>query len=404
MSDTSKPVWIWLPGEHLPVQCGVFSIMNKLGSFEYLPEYKSRPDALALDPINLPLTRSSKPFRETRQGGLFGVIRDASPEGYGLSLLEKLTGLSLHDPLQRLEMSEGDAVGAIEVCDNLQPKLEFSPPASEELFAAMATLPPEKASSQAAREVKGIHGTSLGGERPKLTVLHEGQHWIAKLQDRGDPPHAPLREYLAMRSGKALGLDVADVQFRLIGDRQVILVRRFDRHVDASGQVCRQLYASAHTMLRLDAQTRGEKARSYVALARELQRYCADEKTEAIPMQQELWRRMAFNMICGNGDDHPRNHGIVHVQGHWRLSKAFDIAPYITYSGTQAMAVTRDGSAIGSKANLLKDCTSFGMRKDQAQDFIEQVIDRLPVLWAETAEAAGFSKEHAPLPHTHMFQ
>lgn len=404
MSDTSKPVWIWLPGEHLPVQCGVFSIMNKLGSFEYLPEYKSRPDALALDPIHLPLTRSSKPFKETKQGGLFGVIRDASPEGYGLSLLEKLTGLSLHDPLQRLEMSEGDAAGAIEVCDNLQTKLQFSPPASEELFEAMAALPPEKASSQAAREVKGIHGTSLGGERPKLTVLHEGQHWIAKLQDRGDPPHAPLREYLAMRCGKALGLDVADVQFRLIGERQVILVRRFDRHVDARGRVCRQLYASAHTLLRLDAQTRGEKARSYVALARELQRYCADEQTDAIPMQQELWRRMAFNMLCGNGDDHPRNHGIVHAQGHWRLSKAFDIAPYITYLGTQAMAVTRDGSAIASKANLLKDCASFGMRRDQAQDFIEQAIDRLPALWAETAETAGFSKEVAPSPHTPLFQ
>lgn len=400
MSDTSKPVWIWLPGEHVPVQCGTFSIANKLGSFEYLPQYKSRTDALALDPIHLPLTRSSKAFKEVKQGGLFGVIRDASPEGYGLSLLEKLKGVSLHDPLQRLELSEGDAVGAIEICDDLSPKLKYSPPTSEELFEVLATLPPEKASSQAAREVKGIHGTSLGGERPKLTVLHEGQHWIAKLQDRGDPANAPLREYLAMTCAKVLGLDVADVQFKLIGERQVILVRRFDRHIDATGRVSRQLYASAHTLLRLDTQTRGEKARSYVALARELQRYCADEQTDALPMQQELWRRMAFNVMCGNGDDHPRNHGIVHTEGHWHLSKAFDIAPYITYSGTQAMAITRAGSAMASKDNLLKDCASFGITQDVALEFLERAITQLPDLWARMANEEGFSETDVPAPRT----
>lgn len=404
MSDTRKPVWVWLPGEHQPIQCGLFTITNQVGSFEYLPEYKSHPHALALDPIQLPLTRSSKPFKETKQGGLFGVIRDASPEGYGLSMLEMRVGLTLHDPLQRLEMSEGDAVGAIEVCDHLSAKLQFSPPTSEELFEILADLPPEQASSQAARKVKGIHGTSLGGERPKLTVWHDGQLWIAKLQDRGDPPHAPLREYLAMRCGKALGLDVADVQFKQIGQREVLLVRRFDRHVDAHGQVCRQLYASAHTLLRLDAQTRGEKVRSYVALARELQRYCADEHTDPGPMQQELWRRMAFNAICGNGDDHPRNHGIVHDQGHWRLSKAFDIAPYITYSGTQAMAITRAGTTIASKANLLKDCASFGMPRDEAQNFLEQTIDQLPALWAEFAQAAGGPTGDAPLPLAHWLE
>ncbi len=121
-------------------------------------------------------------------------------------------------------------------------------------------------------------------------------------------------------------------------------------------------------------------------------------------MQQELWRRMAFNAICGNGDDHPRNHGIVHDQGHWRLSKAFDIAPYITYSGTQAMAITRDGTTIASKANLLKDCASFGMPRDEAQNFLEQAIDQLPALWAGFAQAAGGPKGDAPLPLTHWLE
>ena len=403
MSETRKPVWVWLPGNAEPVQCGQFSLHDKVGSFEYLSDYRDRPDALALDPVQLPLTRAQRSFKEVRQGGLFGVLRDASPEGYGLSLLESIKGMSLHDPMLRLELSEGDAVGAIEVCDDLDAKLQFTPPTSDQLLTALAALPPERPGSQAARDVKGLHGTSLGGERPKLTVLHEGQYWIAKLQDRGDPPHAPLREYLAMSCAQALGLDVAPVQFRQVGPRQLVLVRRFDRHVDACGGVRRRLYASAHTLLRLDTSMRGDKARSYVALARELQRYCADAQTPVLTMQQELWRRMAFNVICGNGDDHPRNHGIVHVEGHWRLSPAFDMAPYITYSGTQAMAITRSGSSVASRANLLSDSASFGLDRTQAEAFIDHAADQLPVLWQQKAQALGFEDHEVPAPQASLW-
>ena len=165
----------------------------------------------------------------------------------------------------------------------------------------------------------------------------------------------------------------------------------------------RRLYASAHTLLRLDTSMRGDKARSYVALARELQRYCADAQTHVLTMQQELWRRMAFNVICGNGDDHPRNHGIVHVEGHWRLSPAFDIAPYITYSGTQAMAITRSGSSVASRANLLSDSASFGLDRTQAEAFIDHAVDQLPVLWRQKAQALGFEDHEVPAPQASLW-
>ena len=172
MSDLEKPVWVWLPGAHAPVQCGVFRLENKVGTFYYLDDYRARADALALDPLNLPFTRSTRGLKETRQGGLFGVFRDASPEGFGLALLERLRNTAIIDPMQRLELSEGDAVSAVEVCDDIGAKCAFQPPTSQELADALASLPPERASSSAAREVKGVRGTSLGGERPKLTVLH----------------------------------------------------------------------------------------------------------------------------------------------------------------------------------------------------------------------------------------
>lgn len=401
MSDTSKPVWVWLPRQCEPVRCGVFSLVAGTGVFAYDDVYKSRSDALALDPMHLPITRSNRAAKERKQGGLFGVFRDVSPEGFGLSLLEQVKGMQLPDPMQRLEFSEGDSVGAIEICDDIEAKLAFRAPGSDELFEVLTQLQPQRPSSQAVREVRGLHGTSLGGERPKMTVLHEGQLWIAKLQDRGDPPHAPLREYVAMRMAASFGLQVAPVQFHRVGgrgsnEREVVLVKRFDRHVDDDGRTTRMLYASAHTVLRLNVETRGDRARSYVGLAHELQRWCSLKDGEAAPLKRELWRRMAFNALCGNGDDHPRNHGLICRDGRWGLSEAFDIAPYITFSGTLAMAITRDGSGIATTANLLSHVDNFGYEAEEARAWLMECRQAMETRWVAEVEACGYKAEALP--------
>lgn len=144
MSETEKPVWVWLPAQPQPVRCGRFSLASGVGTFHYDDEYLARGDALPLDEFSLRFTRAKRGLRETRQGGLFGVFRDASPEGFGLALLEQLRGTTLTDPLQRLELSEGDSVGAVEVCDDIAAKLSFQAPASEHLLEVLAKLPPER--------------------------------------------------------------------------------------------------------------------------------------------------------------------------------------------------------------------------------------------------------------------
>lgn len=396
MTELSKPVWVWLPGAATPIRCGLFRLRAGVGAFTYDEAYRHIPGAVAIDPVSLPLTRSRREFKEVRQGGLFGVFRDASPEGFGLALLERKAQRTLDDPMARLELSEGDAVGAVEVCDDIASKLAFRPPGAGELLDALAKLPPESPSSQAAREILGEQGTSLGGERPKLTVQHEGQLWIAKLQDRGDAPHMPLREYVAMRVARRLGLNTCDVVFRCEGDREMLLVRRFDRRIGAQGQLYRQLFASAHTVLRLDTHVRGDRARSYVALARELQRWCGSGKTDPKPHQRELWRRMACNALIGNGDDHPRNHGLLHRDGHWELAPAFDIAPYITFSKTLAMSVNRAGRTAATRANLLADCESFSMDRAEAAEFLARGRELILDTWP--AEVAACDVAPAELP------
>jgi serine/threonine-protein kinase HipA len=107
---------------------------------------------------------------------------------------------------------------------------------------------------------------------------------------------------------------------------------------------------------------------------------------------------MAFNAVCGNGDDHPRNHGLVHEGGRWRLAEAFDIAPYTTFSGTLAMAVTRDGRLAATTANLLKDCAVFGYTVDDARRYLGECRALVAQAWPEEVRACGHSPDSLPTP------
>lgn len=400
MSADAKPVWIWLPGESTPTECGVFTLKGGLGTFEYRQSYLDAAGGLALDPVHLALASRVRTIRETRQDGLFGVIRDAKPEGYGLDLLSHIRRVEVDDHMAVLEESEGDSVGAIAVCNDIDRKQLVHAPPSDDLLQILANVPDTRPASDAVREVKGIVGTSAGGERPKLTVLHEGQLWLAKLQDRGDRPHSPLREFVAMKVATALGVNAAQVQFKRVDRREVILVRRFDRHRDEAGAVTRRLYASAHTVLGLDKQPRGSRERSYVALALELRRWGGRPGLDTvIEDQRELFRRLVVNAVLANGDDHPRNTGLLFDGLSWRLSPAFDIAPYgLGFNGNQAMDLSRSKThaALASTFNLIDASPDYGYGEEEAREYIAMARRRAPDLWAEQVTAAGYAEEELP--------
>jgi serine/threonine-protein kinase HipA len=107
---------------------------------------------------------------------------------------------------------------------------------------------------------------------------------------------------------------------------------------------------------------------------------------------------MAFNALCGNGDDHPRNHGLLFKGGRWGLADAFDIAPYITFSGTLAMAVTRDGRSEATQANLLHDCGLFDTTVDEAREFLSTSRAQITDAWPQELLACGYRSDELPLP------
>jgi serine/threonine-protein kinase HipA len=133
-----------------------------------------------------------------------------------------------------------------------------------------------------------------------------------------------------------------------------------------------------------------------VALAKDMQRFCASRSTDVAPMQRELWRRMVFNTLCGNGDDHPRNHGFIYQDARWQLAPAFDIAPHPAYLGVQAMAITHTGSAIATHANLLLDAHRFGWDSHEALAFIRQAREAYMDGWPLIVQEQGVSVNDLP--------
>ena len=258
------PVWVWLPGHDTPVEAACLSL-ERMARFSYRLDYLSRADRLALDPVELRLTRSARGIAITAADGLPGVLRDAKPAGYGADRLNAQAGAEL-SPIELLERGVPDGVGAVEVCADIERKLSWVPKGLDDLKVLAEELDAAAPASRALRRINDDLDTSAGGERPKTTLVHEGRLWLAKMQDRGDRLCLPAREFVAMRLAKLAGIDAAPVVLHSFGSHQVLLVERFDRSGDPY-RPQRRLYASAHTVMRLPlAAVRGDPRRSYLNL------------------------------------------------------------------------------------------------------------------------------------------
>lgn len=396
---TGKPVWIWLPGHVHPVRAGTFTLAGTaatpLGSFVYDKAYVERADRMALD------ERQLRGFRVTAKTtdyqGLFDILRDVKPEGFGLDMLLRRKAVASLDELDILEHATGDSVGAVVVCDDIDAKMAFVPRPSQDMFDVMDDTEPAQSGTHIVTRLHDLPSTSLGGERPKITVAHKGQWWLAKFAGSKDAPSAPLREYICMKLARDVGIDAAEVEFAQRNGRGTVLVRRFDRVQDARGQCRRLHFASGATMLGAAAASRDAPGRTYINMGLNALRWGVDQH---LP---ELWRRMAFNVLIGNGDDHPRNHGFLRTDQGWRLSPAYDIAPYTPNSGrvldvrALSMGILRNGVAAATADNLLLAAKQFGLDYQTANDYLDSTCQAIHDRWSPLAQEAGAVPLEAPL-------
>ena len=399
------PVWVWLPGQDEPTRAG--EIVAGTGSrFVYRPEYLKTAGAVALDPVELRLSRSSRGAAILGSDGLPGVIRDAKPAGYGEDRLRAIRGSNL-DALQLLELGVPDGVGAIEACHDIDRKLRWRPKGLGDLQQLTEALEFEEPSSRALRRLNDDLDTSAGGDRPKATLVDEGRLWLVKMQARGHRQAMPAREFVTMRLAEQAGLNVAPVKLHTFGVHQVLMVLRFDRDGDPY-KPTRKLYASAHTVLRLRLDSvRGDPERSYLGLADRLRIWTndgADDHRERLAAQlAELWKRMAFHAMVGNTDDHALNTGLLFdrvgedsTRMAWGLSPAFDITPNMTgplqtiEEGPQlSLATGTDGRSGTSVKRLTEAADRMGLDRDHAMSWLQDTATQVAQQWEPMLRAAA---------------
>jgi serine/threonine-protein kinase HipA len=397
MSEMTKPVWIWLPGQSEPVHAGTFTLAEgtkPVGAFVYDASYLARADALPLDLGQLKLLKR-RPLKVTRNEGLYDVFKDVKTEGFGLHILTRKHSRSSITDLEALEFSPGDTVGALAVCDDIAQKALFVPHAAEDLFEAMKMLVPGAHIGQAGSSLENIVSTGLGGERPKSTVLYKGQQWIAKFAGSKDDPTSTLREFLAMRLAALSGINTAEVDYVHKATRGTVLVKRFDRHVGDDGTVLRTHFASAATVMGTDKALAG--TRTYPMIAQYASKWLVPD------FKDELWRRIAFNVLIGNGDDHARNHGFLLGPKGWELSPAYDIAPYTSTGGAVhavkalSTGLLRSGEASATANVLLLCAKELDVDYDYANNYLDATYALIKGQWDSLAESVGQRPIQLPL-------
>lgn len=318
-------VFIYLPGETVAVPAGIFTHYpdDGIGRFAYGLRYLERPNALPVDPVALQL--GVTPRDATTNGGLYGAFRDASPDYWGRLVI----AAELKSPPESLEemdfLLHGNAsrVGCLDFRVSLdQGEPESRPPAFQSLADILEAATQLQQGEPVRHDLLQLleQGTSIGGARPKCTVELDDALWIAKFPARGDTVNFPRIEYATMLLAKTCGITIPELRLVTVGDKDVLLIQRFDRCKTTAGYQ-RFGFLSALSLMEWDERDRTQW--SYPALADKMRAAILAQPDEL----NELFRRMVFNVLCRNTDDHPRNHGFLWNKDGLALSPAYDIVP-----------------------------------------------------------------------------
>lgn len=392
-------VYIILPGNTEPVTAGRFELQTDrtgapVGRFVYGRSYLERNDAVEFDPIELRL--SPRRYETVALGGVFGALRDAGPDYWGRRIIEKHAGKPQLGELDYLLQSTDDRAGALGFGLNREPpapRRSFNQTLDLQKLQVIADavvadgdLAPEDVNAQVQDLM--LLGTSMGGARPKTVVEDDDGLWIAKFNRHDDRWNNARVEHAMLVLARQCGLNVADSRVTKIGDRDVLLVRRFDR-AKIEGGYARARMISALTLLRTEDSHRSRDRWSYLLLAEELRRASAKPEKDA----RELFLRMCFNALISNSDDHPRNHALIARDRNWRLSPAYDLTPSTPVSiERRDLALTiGDQGRTATAANLLSQSGRFLLKSDEAGAIIDDMEQRIRSTWYEVARTEGVS-------------
>ncbi len=388
-TDKEAFVWVWLPDRTEPVVAGKLSAENGTLVFNYGKRYLARAGAISLYDAELPLRPGVLPL----PNGLTmpGCIRDASPDAWGRRvLMNRITGQTGRgadtaqlDELTYLLESGSDRIGALD--------FQRSPEQYVPRMAANASL--AELQEAAERIEQGLplnpalaealqHGTSIGGARPKALIDDGNRKHIAKFSSSSDLYNVVKAEYVAMRLAALAGLEVAAVSLVRAAGKDVLLIERFDRQRVTNGWR-RKPMVSALTLLGLDELM--ARYASYETLA-EIIRH---KFTQAPETLKELFSRLTFNILCGNTDDHARNHAAFWDGTLLSLTPAYDICPQGRTGNEASQAMLISGNNRMSRiASAVEAAHHLHLSRQQARAIAAHQIHCIETHWDAVCDEA----------------
>ncbi len=394
-------VYITLPGETAAVTAGRFSLTTDrhgtaIGRFVYGRSYLERPDSVPIDPVELKLAKRT--YQTTTMKGVFGALRDAGPDYWGRRVIEHHAGKAELGELDYLLYAPDDRAGALGFGLGQTPpapRREFNQTLDLEKLQTIADAIirdedlPTGAVAEQIEELMLI-GTSMGGARPKTIVESNDGLWLAKFNRPDDKWNYSRVEHAMLVLAHNCGLSTARSKVIQVAGRDTLLVKRFDREKTDQGYL-RSRMVSALTLLRTEDSHRSRDKWSYVTLTEELRRVCAEPRRDAA----ELFRRMCFNALISNTDDHPRNHAIIAKDRDWQLSPAYDLTPTnpISLEHRDLALICGDRGRYANAENLVSQSIRFLLEEDQAQSIISDMEQQVRSTWYEVVRGEGVSEQ-----------
>ena len=386
-----------------PALMGILYVNSLKGgesySFEYDREWLKKTSLkITLDPELMPYSGRQYPFGKA----IFGLFSDSSPDRWGRVLMNKreriLAGkegrkpAKLYDSDYLLGVYDETRLGGIRF--KTEPNGAFLSDDKETAappWASLRTL--EEASRNFENEDTALSekwlnqlirpGSSLGGARPKATVIDpKEQLWIAKFPSKNDENDSGAWEMITHDLAEICGLHVPEAKLEKFSNLgSTYLVKRFDRILNK-----RVHFASAMTLLGKTDGASAAEGTSYLDIAAFIKSYGAQPKRDLI----ELWKRIVFNMAVSNTDDHLRNHAFIFTENGWRLSPLYDVNP-VPYGNELSLNVDEADNSINIDL-AIETAVRFGISRTDATNDAKDILVIVRENWEKLATAYGLSR------------
>lgn len=364
-------------------------------AFAYDPAWLARPDRFAISPDLLLIPEHQRRRAHAAQDSVFHhALADTVPDAWGRRVIardharrraaENLPPLTEMDYL--LAVDDFSRIGALRLRDaggnylgNQAQGRCHTPPLVDlqKIYDASRAVEMNNETAADLRYLQG-RGTSLGGLRPKCTVIDQnGRLSLGKFPSVTDERNVTRAEVLALHLAKHAGIDAARSRIEMVQTIPVAIIERFDRAPDD----LRIPYLSAASLL----QASRVEERSYVEIADAIRANGADPVRDT----QQLWRRLLFNLLITNVDDHLHNLGFLHVEnGLWHLAPAFDINPFPDKASESKTWLSEQDGPITAVAELMARASYFSLGADAALKVLGKVVQAVSK-WKTVAASAA---------------